>query len=291
VQTTHFSDHAVIEGLRISPGQTSVDEGKTVQLQVQLCTSGSDDGPLAGLVCECKPLTGFGTNLSNWSVNSIPGGNSTYGTIAESVSGATFTAPSKAPEPDTVRVSVNAQAILLPGEGSTSTEKTVLFSYITIGSAGTYKGSFTVSVGMGTPWTGKGEATWTPVDAENDTGDYTVAGSIMSDQTEFIMGDTVCILNGNSRNFKGTGQIRKDPLGQYWTIGTTSWSATCTDSSGTYQADPFISIVWASGCPGLNQWAPLEDVNHLTGSYAWNGCAPVPIPLPSNTVTWDFVKN
>ena len=87
---------------------------------------------------------GVDTDLSNWSVNSIPGGNNTYGTISESLNSATFTAPSKAPEPNTVRVSVNAQATQWSWEGSASTEKTVLFSYITIGSAGTYKGTFTV---------------------------------------------------------------------------------------------------------------------------------------------------
>jgi hypothetical protein len=292
VQAMHFSDHAVIEGLRISPGQADVDKGKTVQLQVQLCSSGPDDGPLAGLVCECSPLTGFDTSLSNWSVNSVPGGNSTYGTIAESQNGATFTAPSKAPEPNTVRVSVNAQATLLPGEGNTSTEKTVLFSYITIGSPGNYKGSFNVDSKMGSyPWTGKGEATWTPMNPEKDTGEYTITGMLTPDQTEFNFGDTVCVLNESKQKFEGIGEIRKDPLGQYWTIETTQFSATCTDRDGNVtQAPAFLTILWASSCISQGQWAPLEDVNHLTGSYTWNGCVTLPVPTPSATVTWDFVK-
>jgi len=171
VQAAHFSDHASIEGLRLSPGQATVDEGKTVQLQVQLCASGRSDGPLASLVCECSPLTGVDVDLSAWSVNSIPGGNSTFGTISESLNSATFTAPSKAPEPNTVRVSVDAQATQWSWNGSASTEKTLLLSYITIGPAGTYKGSFNVNVEMGNPWTGKGEATWTPLDPQKDTGE------------------------------------------------------------------------------------------------------------------------
>jgi hypothetical protein len=292
VQATHFSDHAAIEGLRISPGKADVDEGKTVQLQVQLCSSGPDDGPLAGLVCECTPLNGFDTNLSNWAVNSIPGGNSTYGTIAESVSGATFTAPSKAPEPNTVRVSVNAQATLLPGEGNTSTEKTVLFSYITIGSKGKYKGTFTVSSEMGSiPWTGRGEATWTPLDPEKDTGEYTVSGMITPDKTEYSFGDAICILNESKQKFEGIGEIRKDPLGQYWTIETTQFSATCTDRNGNViQYPAFLNILWASSCISQGQWAPVDDINHLTGSFKWNGCVTVPGPIPSATVTWDFKK-
>ena len=37
------------------------------------------------------------------------------------------------------------------------------------------------------------------------------------------MGDAVCILNESKQKFKGIGEIRKDPLGQYWTIGTTNF--------------------------------------------------------------------
>ena len=292
VQAAHFSDHAAIEGLRLSPGQATVDEGKTVQLQVQLCASaGSSDGPLARLVCECQPLTGVDVDLSAWSVNSIPGGNSTFGTISESLNSATFTAPSKAPEPNTVRVSVDAQATQWSWNGSASTEKTLLLSYITIGSAGTYKGSFNVNVEMGNPWTGKGEATWTPLDPQKDTGEYTVAGMISTDKTEFSEGDMVCILNESKQKFAGIGEIRKDPLGQYWTIGTTKFSATCTDSKGNVtQAPQFLIITWAASCISQGQWAPVDDINHLTGSFKWNGCVAVPGPIPSATVTWDFEK-
>jgi len=291
VQAAHFSDHAVIEGLRISPGQATVDEGKTVQLQVQLCASGKSDGPLASLVCECSPLTGVDTDLSDWSVNSIPGGNSTYGTISESLNSATFTAPSKAPEPNTVRVSVNAQATQWSWNGSASTEKTLLFSSITIGSAGTYKGSFTVNSEMGIPWTGKGEATWTPLDPEKDTGEYTVSGMITPDTTEYSDGDAVCILNESKQKFEGIGEIRKDPLGQYWTIETTQFLATCTDRNGNVSQFPaFYNILWASSCLSQGQWAPVDDINHLTGSFKWNGCVAVPGPIPSATVTWDFKK-
>jgi len=292
VQASHFSDHAAIEGLRISPGQADVDTSKTVQLQVQLCASGQSDGPLASLVCECSPLTGVDTDLSGWSVNSIPGGNATYGTIAESLNAATFTAPSKAPEPNTVRVSVDAQATQWSWNGSASTEKTVLFSYITIGSPGNYKGTFTVSSEMGIPWTGKGEATWTPLDPEKDTGEYTVSGMITPDKTEYSDGDTICILNESKQKFEGIGEIRKDPLGQYWTIETTQFSATCTDRNGNViQYPAFLNILWASSCLSQGQWAPVDDINHLTGSFKWNGCVTVPGPtIPSATVTWDFKK-
>ena len=39
---------------------------------------------------------------------------------------------------------------------------------------------------MGIPWTGKGEATWTPLDPENDTGDYEVAGMITPDTNRVL---------------------------------------------------------------------------------------------------------
>jgi hypothetical protein len=180
---------------------------------------------------------------------------------------------------------------LLPGEGSTSSEKTILFSYITIGSPGSYKGTFTFSSEMGIPWTGTGEATWTPIDPEKDTGEYTVTGVLRPDQTEYVDGDTVCVLNDSERNFEGIGKIRKDPLCQYWTIGTTRFSATCTNRNGNvYQYQSFLNILWASSCISQGQWAPVEDLDHLTGSFKWNGCITVPSPVSSATVTWDFTK-
>jgi len=292
--TSHFSDHASIEGLVLSPGQATIDEGESITLQVLLCASkeSSDfEGP--PFVCECDPVAGVDVNFQGWSVNSIPGGNTTYGTITEGFESATFTAPEQKPKPPTVRVSVSAQAVQWSWTGGGDTEKALLFSYISIGPT-TYKGTLSVTSEMGTyyPWTGKGEATWALADPQNENGDYTVTGAITPDQTEFVLDDTVCVLNESKQNFTGIGEIRKDPLGQYWTIGTVQWSATCTSPTGVSQVPGFLSMVWSSGCPNSGQWAPLSDPTHLTGSYTWNGCTSMSLPpgvqLPSSTVTWDF---
>lgn len=291
VLAQHFSDHAAIEGLTISPGHASVDEGESVRLQVKLCAAaGTSQGDLANLVCTCQPVTGVDFDFQDWAVNGTAGGDGTYGTIDGSHATATYTAPSQKPEPNKVRVSVSAQATQWSWDGTASTEKSLLFSYITIGPS-TYKGTFTVESKMGTffPWTGEGEATWTPVDPENNNGEYTVTGTITPDQTEYVFPDMICVLNGNSRNFEGIGEIRETPPGQYWTIGTTIWSATCTNDDGSYQAENFLSILWAASCLSNNEWAPVDDPAHLTGSYTWAGCTPFPIPYaPSSTVTWDF---
>ncbi len=109
VTTTHFSDWSHVDGRQIVPASATVAVNKEQRLSVIDCGDGPDpDGGNSQqrLLLECledeelQPLP-----PSNWSVNAIPGGNSTVGTIAAVAGGATYKAPSSVPSQNPVAVS------------------------------------------------------------------------------------------------------------------------------------------------------------------------------------------
>jgi hypothetical protein len=94
---THFSDWSRFDVMRITPANTSVRVNKTVSLDVFYVDAGQDNDELAPIYK--KPAT------VKWSVNGIPNGNSSVGTIAGADNSAIFKAPEKVPANNPVAVS------------------------------------------------------------------------------------------------------------------------------------------------------------------------------------------
>lgn len=108
--TTHFSDYSMIEGVQILPARAQVQTGGSVALSVRFCSRDTfEDGEdvLAALLITCESELAPLGDFDHWSVNGLPGGNATLGTVSPA-SGpqATFHAPTNAPTPDVVAVSV-----------------------------------------------------------------------------------------------------------------------------------------------------------------------------------------
>jgi hypothetical protein len=294
VDIAHFSIFGMFSGFNLLPSSAGVQVGETVQLQIMYCMAPDSGDELASLVFECRAAE-VTAMFSKWSVNGTESGNSTVGTITTgNTPNATFTAPQDQPDPETVQVTVEVSEILV-SLTTTTTEKVVLYSLITIGETPGYSGDFTVSAygpSVWTDWTAHGTATWTPSEDYGEYGEYDVTVSITPDQTQFFLGDAVCILNGTTQTYENLGQIKdwSDPPTAYWIINV-QWSATCTDDQGTHTFPNFLSLLWASGCAA--EWASLNDAvypGHLQGSYTWPSaaCTMVVTGMPTATVTWNF---
>jgi hypothetical protein len=119
--TTHFSDWSPVLGLALRPGRSNLKVGMTLAVQVISCDSVQMDGQGRTLLGQCQPVAG--SAVSGWSVNSVAGGNATFGTIAGAGRAATYTAPAARPSANPVRISVEAPF----GAG-----RTILFSYVQI---------------------------------------------------------------------------------------------------------------------------------------------------------------
>jgi hypothetical protein len=109
ITTTHFSDWSYVAGLQILPSSASVAVSRTRDLHVIGCGEGADpdaDNPQRVLLeCveeEVPPLA------NHWSVNGIPGGDSSVGTIAGATN-ATYSAPGAVPPQNPVAVSARVQ--------------------------------------------------------------------------------------------------------------------------------------------------------------------------------------
>lgn len=137
-QTTHFTDFSQFAGLQLRPGSASVGTSGTVDLNVRYCHGETGD-ELVSLVFSCdEDLVPLGT-FSGWSVNGIPGGNSSVGRVAELGGGrARYTAPAGVPQANPVAVSV---ATRVNGRSG------LLVCNVTVG--GTWFGTATVDRGHG----------------------------------------------------------------------------------------------------------------------------------------------
>mgnify|MGYP001034846927 CR=1 FL=1 len=139
VETDHFSDWALVAGLRLRPGRATVATSDSVALKVIHCYAVPEEGLLAPLVgFRCDQGEGApppaDSSVSEWAVNGVAGGSAATGTVAGGAGSATFTAPATAPDPATVTVSARVPR----ADGGV----TLLLSDITIIQDGDYAGTF-----------------------------------------------------------------------------------------------------------------------------------------------------
>ena len=110
VTTTHFSDWSYVPGVQLAPASATVRVRGSVSMRVNVCGDGVDPDPAnaARLLLECRSAS----DLVNWAVNGISGGNATVGTVASGGLPGTdtitdYTAPAVVPAQNPVAVSAD----------------------------------------------------------------------------------------------------------------------------------------------------------------------------------------
>ncbi|WP_373044333.1 hypothetical protein [Vulgatibacter sp.] len=107
VDVEHFSDWSLVAGAVLSPQQATVKVGQNLELAVLICERVSDDETLlTSLVAKCQKSEILARFVGNWSVNGVPGGDATAGSVSKQAdSTARYTAPGAVPSSNPVAVS------------------------------------------------------------------------------------------------------------------------------------------------------------------------------------------
>lgn len=122
IATSHFSRWNAAHYARLQPALSTVNVGETATFTVELCADTAFEanswGPAFVMTkCEKASPSYAADKLSNWAVNTIPGGNATYGTIDGRIELGYFVAPDAVPNPAFVTVSVDDFSPLLGARG------------------------------------------------------------------------------------------------------------------------------------------------------------------------------
>ena len=131
VKSTHFTDWSRVKGIQLRPPSKTVRIKGSVSLLVTVCypvsVTGASGDELAylGYKCDADGELAILNPISDWSVNGVPGGNSTTGTVAGSGASGAFVAPATKPSPNVVAVSARVKKSPLG-------EKVLVSSNITI---------------------------------------------------------------------------------------------------------------------------------------------------------------
>lgn len=166
-RTNHFSDYSTVLGVQLRPGSAAVDFQGKITLRVEYCydAAAAGDPELVSLVYTCDdgtdPIAPLGT-FSNWSVNGIPGGSGSVGSVtaaAQTDQQALYYAPALTPPTNPVKVTVQAT---LGGQTKT------LVANITVG---------TEWVGTGTSWSSVGTGNPTDTDRMDFSVKWSLVGS------------------------------------------------------------------------------------------------------------------
>lgn len=273
VTTTHFTDFSLVSSILLQPLSASVHTGASVALEVAACFEPDSNGSLASLLAwECStalaPL-GVALDASSWSVNGVPGGNATWGTITPGAGlSATYRAPSSAPDPSTVAVTVKTQA--MPGR-----PQATLYALVTVSGLGPFHGSIagTGTFGLIGPLTFRiDDATLTvhefapgvyddgPDETNYDlTGTMTVPSSVSGSGVTCTITTTTAAID---ENFK----VLKSPAAVRFAV-TAEFPASCSFGPAT------LIVTYGTYTPGCASQpllvdVPIQDTQHLDGSYS-----------------------
>jgi hypothetical protein len=272
---------APVGDLWLSPsGTTTVETGKSQEFWVEQCfPPSSDDGSLlrARLTIfrwpasgGCSPYRQPGATISpKWSVDSIEGGSGTVGTIAATEDAvASYTAPEKAPSPDTVAVSA------FIGSTATLDNVTLVAHAKIVGSD--YHGTFTLRrTGLDQlAFTVKGEA-----DLENFLTDangtsFDMKGTVTIDSPINWVGYT-CTTGSPTKPIPADAVFaiqRKPTLAQRWVMPAAQWTFQCSPGGQQLPISIQYFVAPAGDC-SRQAWVPLADEKHLVGNFA-SACNP-----------------
>lgn len=287
VTTTHLSDWSLVLGQQLRPLSAVVPKGGSLGLEIWDCYPAEGLDPLASLTgYECGayviPLT---DSVGAWSVNGTPGGNATFGTVAEQPGGAaTFTAPGSRPTPPTVAVSVRLATSMKRGEQVT------LVSQVTIGTVEKYQGTFQMGTTQaGISYSVEANVTLTLKDDGPDETNYSMTGTAEMKTVTFQLGDATCVVDAPASHpidETYAVKVRKDPaLALRWGFAD-MWTYTCTSPNGMqspWSVTISFNTMKGAGCNTPDD-RPLADVNLLddTWTMTCNLAGPV-------SATWHFV--
>lgn len=179
--TTHFSRWSMIERMRIFPSSATlhVNDGTQFVINFSYPMLGTTPDPTTGE----RPVLGFGwarldtgvasviMDTNDWAVNTVPGGNAVFGTIAGSFEQAGYIAPAAKPSPDTVVVSTLIKDILHNNTKYPLTAKVKI-----IADAKTYNGDFQFVTAEGV--SGTAHLSWTQFEDLGDVRSYLGSGTI-----------------------------------------------------------------------------------------------------------------
>jgi hypothetical protein len=157
VSSEHFSDWALIAGESLAPAAARIGTGQTQSLTLVWCQTVDFNDPLIQYAALCQAIG----DANTWSANSVPGGNSTVGTVARTGDAtATYTAPAQIPSANPVAVSVDALVTPL-GKNQT---KELFVSNITIGGCSASSAQECTWTGTSTAanahWKATAQVTW-----------------------------------------------------------------------------------------------------------------------------------
>ncbi len=276
--TTHFSDWALIEMLKLEPASAQVAAGGTLQLEVLFCIGEANGEEPVDLLPLCITLDDA-SELGAWEVNGVEGGAPATGTVTASGTRATFTAPATIPARNPVAVSVDVRS------GGTQAGKLVSNIEVTegcpLGVCSLVGTTTTVSVSDDGP---NGQFVVTDVAQLRFDYDRTLPGGSeviyrVSGTLEASWTQTDCTIDLDPASHEVTaadGELtvelhHAEPIfsgsGSLWWVGTQTW--TCPPS------DPFtvdeIAGYWAVG-PGSLETGVLQGRTESdAGGYTeWN---------------------
>ncbi len=169
VSTTHFSRWSAGIDILVRPTLAKVKTGYTQRLDVLTCRT--TIGAKPRYVCSSTTTTFAANILGDWSVNGVPGGNTTVGTV-RGPEFADYTAPQEVPSPSRVTLT----ATVTDSQGKLTAP---LVAHVDVVDAKDYGGryEFQQSQGSGVV-TGSADFLWKRTRSTGDTASYVAEGTL-----------------------------------------------------------------------------------------------------------------
>jgi hypothetical protein len=315
VETSHLSDWAVSLSYELKPATARVKVNEKLPLSVQYChavTKPEEPDDLVPLVktflTECQREEDILPLLSDWSVDTVAGGNSTLGTVTATDQNAIFAAPGTIPPNKAVSVSVKGR-----GNTKNDTGYILMIASVTISDgkwpAG-YSGSLqfhTKQVRTGTN-AGYVEVTGTAnvklkrsYPADYLTGEYKQTSGTTAEVTSYVIDDTYCRCTASKTFSMATSSLSLFDDGSYGFGMTTGFETTPVSCvrirNNPSNPDPNqpCSSSWSVGfqlavggkCTGGLYKHLYTDLQNITETVN-EPCYSEKVP-GSNEVTWTLV--
>ena len=243
VNTSHFSDWSKVMGIQMRPASKAVRVKGTVSLLVTVCYPASITAPSGdeltslGYNCDLSDELAILNPVGDWSVNGVPGGSGSTGTVTGSGTTGNYVAPATKPSPATVAVSARVDR--------SSRSPVRVASNITVTDdswTGTATGTFaTAQIGENS----SASVTWILSSSDNNIAVYRPTGTVVAAFTGLVGCVDIPTLDPSSHTLNpatdGTLTIDYNATPPtYHGSGLSSWPATltCTDTSGNRGSIP-----------------------------------------------------
>jgi hypothetical protein len=285
VSTSHLSPWSLLSGVVLVPPSASVKEGDLLDLRIHDCyppANNDPNDPLAPLIpgVPCQPVRAYFNSW--WSVEGVIGGSGTFGTVQGEWILGHYTAPAKAPSPNTVAVTARVSRYY-------NLQNITLVSHVTIG--GDLEGTFSLNVARadGARYGVRGDATLKSFLSDENGIAYDMTGTVTVDSSFPWQGLTCTCTDPLTKAIPADSvfSIRRKPsLGQRWVMPAVSWNFRCSPPGNPEGITMPVSVQYfVSQSSGCNEpfYVSLADENHPAGSFV-STCN----PAFSVAGSWDF---